>query len=317
MKYFEIREREKQFLSLTGLLVPEFDHLIPLFHEQWRNFYRIYTIQGHRRKMPLMNPMKDTPTLPSLEEKLFFILVYLKNHSLQEMMAASFGFSQSQASKWQKILCPLLCRTLDKLGMLPLRDGHKVAQKLEALGETKCFQDASERLIERPGDYETQKEFYTRKKKGHTVKNNFITTQSQFVIYMSPTFEGKMHDKKIADEDQVIFPDNIQLFQDLGYQGFRPDNVHIVQPFRKPPKAELSPLQIWFNEYVAKIRICIEHAISGIKRCRFVKDKCRHFLPQFRDQVINICTGLHNFRVCSPLRNYNCSHKWALTFNSE
>lgn len=168
MKYFEIRQRERQFLSMTGLYVLEFDHLVPNFQAQWRNFYRIHTIQGYKRKAPLMNPMKDTPTLPSLEEKLFFILVYLKNHTLQQMMAASFGFTQSQASKWQKVLCPLLCNTLDKLGMLPLRDGHQVAQKLEELNANKCFQDASERLIQRPKDQTTQKEFYTRKKK-HTL----------------------------------------------------------------------------------------------------------------------------------------------------
>ena len=78
-----------------------------------------------------MNPDKDTKSLPSVEEKLFFILIYLKNYSLQEMMAASFGFSQSQASKWKKVLCPLLFDTLDALKMLPLRDGHRVAQVLE------------------------------------------------------------------------------------------------------------------------------------------------------------------------------------------
>jgi len=165
MDYFTIRQRPSQFLSLTSLHAEEFDHLIPVFHGLWRNYYRIHTIEGKKRKLPLMNPMKDTPTLATLDEKLFFILVYLKNHSLQEMMAASFGFTQSQASKWQKILCPLLCQTLDKLGMLPLRDGHQVAQKLEAIGATKCFQDASERLIQRPKDQDTQEQFYSGKKK--------------------------------------------------------------------------------------------------------------------------------------------------------
>jgi len=165
MDYFAIRQRPRQFLSLTGLHTEEFDYLIPVFHGLWRNFYRIHTIQGKKRKQALMNPMKNTPTLATLEEKLFFILVYLKNHSLQEMMAASFGFTQSQASKWQKILCPLLCQTLDKHGMLPLRDGHQVAQKLKDIGATKCFQDASERLIQRPKDQDTQEQFFSGKKK--------------------------------------------------------------------------------------------------------------------------------------------------------
>ncbi len=312
MNYENIRTRTTQFESLTGLKVEEFDHLLSVFASKWRNYYRIHRINGQKRPAPIMNPDKATKSLPSIDEKLFFILIYLKNYSLQEMLAASFGFSQSQASKWQKILAPLLHESLKRLEMLPTRNGHQVAQILNKLGEDKCFQDASERRINRPGEQTTQEEFYSGKKKDHTIKNNFVTAESQYVVYLSPTHEGIMNDKKIADEDELIFPDDIQLFQDMGYQGFQPENVFIVQPFKKPRKGELSELKKWFNQYVSRIRICVEHAISGIKRCRIVKDKCRHFRQHFRDQIIDICTGLHNFRVCSPFRKYNkCKFKWS------
>jgi len=131
-------------------------------------------------------------------------------------------------------------------------------------------------------------------------------------VYLSPTHQGTMHDKAIADQDQIVFPDGIHLFQDTGYQGFRPDNVFIVQPFKKPRNAQLNEIQKWFNQYVSSIRICVEHAIGGIKRCRIVKDKCRHFRQHFRDQIIAICTGLHNFRVRSPFRAYKCTFKWTI-----
>jgi len=119
-----------------------------------------------------------------------------------------------------------------------------------------------------------------------------------------------MHDKKIADEDGFLFPDGIQLFQDCGYQGFHLFNVFIVQPFKKPRNKELNTIQKWFNQYTSSIRICVEHAISGIKRCRIVKDKCRHFRQHFRDQIMVICTALHNFRVTSPFRTYKSDFKW-------
>ncbi|MEM7163787.1 MAG: transposase family protein [Bacteroidota bacterium] len=167
MNYSNLRQRTKQFESVTGLKVDEFDQLLSVFSSKWRNFYRIHTIEGKKRKAPIMNPDKDTKSLCTVEEKLFFILVYLKNYSLQTMLSASFGFSQSQASKWQKVLCPLLFDTLDSLKMLPLRDAHRVAQALENLGQTRCFQDASERLIERPQDQDTQQQFFSGKKK-HT-----------------------------------------------------------------------------------------------------------------------------------------------------
>lgn len=164
MNYFKVRKRPRQFLSVTGLHVEEFDFLYSPFHTRWKNFYRHHTIEGKRRKTRLINADKKTKTLPSVEEKLFFILAYLKNHGLQEMTAASFDFSQSQASKWQKILCPLLESALGDLKMLPQRDGQKVASSLEKHGVTKCFQDVSERLIERPADEDTQQEFYSGKK---------------------------------------------------------------------------------------------------------------------------------------------------------
>lgn len=130
-------------------------------------------------------------------------------------------------------------------------------------------------------------------------------------MYLSPTYEGKMHDKKIADEDGFVFPDGIHLIQDSGYQGYVPENVFVVQPFKKPRNGMLTELQKWFNRYVSKIRIVVEHAINGIKRCRIVKDKCRHFCQQFRDEVMMICAGLHNFRVCSPFRAYKSKYKWS------
>lgn len=128
---------------------------------------------------------------------------------------------------------------------------------------------------------------------------------------MSPTHQGTIHDKKIADIDEIQFPDGMHLFQDSGFQGYQPANIFIVQPYKKPRNGELSKIQKWFNRYVSSIRICVEHAISGVKRCRVIKDKCRHFSQHFRDQVIEICTGLHNFRVCSPYRKYaKCKFKW-------
>lgn len=130
-------------------------------------------------------------------------------------------------------------------------------------------------------------------------------------MYVSPTYRGTVHDKKIADNDEICFPDAIHIFQDSGFQGFIPDGGFISQPYKKPRNGELTKLKKWYNTYVSSIRISVEHAISGIKRCRVIKDTCRHFCRHFRDLTIEICSGLHNFRVCSPFRKFqNCPFKW-------
>lgn len=312
MNYEKIRQRPKQFLSVTSLKVEEFDYLLSSFSGKWYNFYKVHTIEGKRRKAPNLNPQKDTKTLPTVSDKLFFILVYYKNGSLQEKLGADFDFTQSQVSKWLRILKPLLHDTLKSLNLLPTREGYKIADILENLGEERCFHDVTERLTNRPSDDEAQQELYSGKKKAHTIKNNVVSTESQYVVYLSPTHAGKTHDKKIADESEMKFPDHTHVFQDTGFQGYTPENVHIVQPFKKPKNGELNELQRWFNKYVGRLRITSEHAISGIKRLRIIKNKCRLFCLHKRDQIMEICVGLHNLRVTSPFRAYKSKVKWSL-----
>ena len=63
---------------------------------------------------------------------------------------------------------------------------------------------------------------------------------------------------------------------------------------------------------IAGIRVRIEHAIGSVKRYRIVKDKSRNWKPGFRDLVVDICCGLHNFRLnfrpwhYKPITYLNC-----------
>jgi hypothetical protein len=59
------------------------------------------------------------------------------------------------------------------------------------------------------------------------------------------------------------------------------------------------------NRKMSKVRVRVEHAISGIKRSRIVKDILRNTKDDFSDLVMVIACGLHNLRVehrKNPLR---------------
>ncbi len=45
------------------------------------------------------------------------------------------------------------------------------------------------------------------------------------------------------------------------------------------------------------MRIVVENVISGIKRCRIVKDELRLTKEYISDVVMEIACGLHNLRV--------------------
>lgn len=115
---------------------------------------------------------------------------------------------------------------------------------------------------------------------------------------MSETTSGKVHDKRLADSCPYDLPAGSHLLQDLGFLGFCPAGTKIIMPSKKPKGKELTEEQKAANREISKRRVRIEHVNSSVKRCRIVQDRCRLFKEdESRDLVMEICCGLHNFRV--------------------
>jgi hypothetical protein len=143
---------------------------------------------------------------------------------------------------------------------------------------------------------EEQKENYSRKKKKHTVTNAVIVFCCCMILYASHTLCGNVYDKKIADENYTFSPDTV-LYQDSGYQGFRPEGVTVMQPTKKPKGKSFTGEQKAENRKISSVRVLVEHVIGSMKRCRIVKDECRLRKNDFVRNVIHTCAALHNFRV--------------------
>lgn len=60
---------------------------------------------------------------------------------------------------------------------------------------------------------------------------------------------------------------------------------------------ELSEVDKFFNRLISSVRIVVENVISGVKRCRIVKDILRLTKENISDVVMEIACGLHNLRV--------------------
>ena len=102
----------------------------------------------------------------------------------------------------------------------------------------------------------------------------------------------------------MYLPQGSILRQDLGFIGHYPAGATVEQPFKKPKNGELSFSQLLYNQLFNPMRVVIEHANSGIKRLRMIKDTLRIHCCQFRDTLMVVACGLHNLRVASPSRNY-------------
>lgn len=117
------------------------------------------------------------------------------------------------------------------------------------------------------------------------------------IVCLSTTFEGRVHDKRIADSSAYPLPEGSHLLQDLGFVAFTLEGVTMEQPFKKPQGGALTPEQKAHNQVLSKRRVRIEHVNSSVKRCRMVKDDLRVWCGVIRDLVIEVACGLHNFRL--------------------
>jgi DDE superfamily endonuclease len=137
-------------------------------------------------------------------------------------------------------------------------------------------------------------------KKNHTIKHNLICAENRKILYLSKAYNGTTHDKKLADDESLIFPKGcvLKLYQDTGYQGYNPDNTTVIQPVKKPKGKELNDLQKLENKAISSKRVIIEHAIGGVKVLRIVKDEIRIYKEDPRNIIMQIACAIHNLKIC-------------------
>jgi hypothetical protein len=226
IEYAQVKRNRRKFLALTGLTLKEFQALLPAFDEAYRREQaHNKTLAGRKRKRLWGGGRRSTLNTP--EQKLLFILVYQKTYPLQVLLGELFGLSQTSANQWIHRLLPILLEALAALGVKPERDGPQLGVTERRTGERRDYIiDGTERRRQRPKNPEKQALQYSGKKKAHTDKNVVIVqTRSKRVAYLGPTWPGKTHDKKAADQERIAYPHRTVLRKDTGFQGYEP-NVH-------------------------------------------------------------------------------------------
>jgi hypothetical protein len=223
LTYSEVRGNQSRCLALTGLAPSEFDLLLPAFECCCERLYPAdRTLDGRpRQRFPGGG---RTGALHAPEQKLLFLLVYLKTYPLQVVMAELFNLSQPQVNYWLRRLLPVLRDALDQLGALPERDPQAFARSATSpLERTRRIIDGTERRRQRPKNPEKQRAHYSGRKKTHSDKNVVVAdAQSKRIDYLSRTCEGRVPDKSIADQEAIAYPPGTVLYKDTGFQGYEP-----------------------------------------------------------------------------------------------
>src|SRR5215210_2983452 len=123
LRYEQIADKAKDMLAMTGYTKEEFTALLPQFQQSYDEYLQSYTIEGYERIGQIPKPYANSP-LPTIEDKLLFILVYLKQNPTQTLQGYLFGMSQTNVNKWFHVLHTVLNRALAAYGALPQREMH-------------------------------------------------------------------------------------------------------------------------------------------------------------------------------------------------
>src|SRR6266542_4423059 len=129
LRFADLQTRPTEVLDLTSLTLEEFQQLVPPFEAAFQAHMAAWRLDGKPRTARRFTVYKNCP-LPTPEDRLFFILVYLKTYALQVVHGRLFGMRQSKANQWIHVLLPALLAALRTLGDAPTRSLTALAQRL-------------------------------------------------------------------------------------------------------------------------------------------------------------------------------------------
>jgi hypothetical protein len=118
-----------EFLDFTSVTLDEFQQLVPPFETAFQCYMAVWRMDGKPRTARRFTVYQNCP-LPTPEDRLLFILTYVKTYTLQVVQGRLFGMVQGKANRWIHILLPTLLAALRALGDAPARSLTALAQRL-------------------------------------------------------------------------------------------------------------------------------------------------------------------------------------------
>src|SRR5204863_8824966 len=129
LRFADVQSRPTEFLDFTSLTLEEFQILISPFEVAFQAHMAAWRFDGTPRTARRFTLYKNCP-LPTPEDRLFFLLTYLKTYALQVVHGRLFGMVQGKANQWIHVLLPVLLAALRALGDAPARSLSALAQRL-------------------------------------------------------------------------------------------------------------------------------------------------------------------------------------------
>ena len=275
--------------------------ILGIEYEQWLALVEIAKIEEERirlareqEKVRINKKGGGRPKKLKREEEVCLCVFYLRHLPTFELLGMHFDISKTEANDtfnyWIKIIRKILPSSLMEQAK---KDKEELELIREMLTKHELIVDSWEQPRDRPKDNQTQKEYYSGKKKQHTFKGQVITLPlGKDLVDVEVGRQGKASDINIFREQQKKFNVEQRFTGDKGYQG----GMNIKTPQKKPRGKELTDLQKDANKEISSERIYVEHVIRLIKIFRAAKERFRMKRNKYKEVILTIC-GLVRLRI--------------------
>ena len=280
-----LRRSPNAFRQLTGVTPVVFDQLLTDLTPRYEQAEVKRKHRPGRQRLPGAGRKHSL----DLADRLLMLLIYYRTYTTHAFLGFLFGVDDSAVCRNINPLQPLLA------GIFRIPE-QRIRLDPEEMRE--LFFDATERPTRRPE--KGQREFYSGKKKRHTIKNQIVTArrtkppgpgqkpQRLRIAAVSESFPGSVHDKKIYDRTRTVCPTDARRTGDTAYLG-----TPLETPIRKPRGGELTASQKARNRKVSRRRIVVEHSIGKMKVWRIASERYRNANRRHTLIMKNVA-GLHN-----------------------
>lgn len=281
--------------AIFGMSKEEIDELLAVFHECL--IAHRYELTPHRKRKVGGGRKGD---LPTDEDKLFFILMYLKIYPTYDALSVLSDHARSKCGDSVQLLLPVLEKTLGRKLALPARKPESLEEIFACHPEIKdAFIDGTERPVQKPRNQKKRKKLYSGKKKGTMRKNIIVSNEKRGILFLSKTKSGRRHDKRLFDKNHLArsIPKDVTVWTDTGLRGIESLHPNTVMPKKATKNHPLTEEDKQHNRIISGLRILSEHANAGLKRMKAAADIYRNRLPNMDDHMNLVCAGLWNFHL--------------------
>lgn len=279
-----------RYLVGTDMNYRDFINLPP---EQFKRRFGVHKLT-FKKMIDALKPLfsRDDKRGPKfklcLQEQILITLEYWREYRTYFHIGTSWGVSESTVCRVVKTIENKLLES----GKFRLK-GKKFLLKDIARPEITVM-DVTETPIQRPK--KKQKQFFSGKKKYHTLKCQLIINQENGQVICTFFGQGRRHDFALFKAILIHFhPETISI-QDSGYQGIKLYHSNSYTPKKKPKNGKLSELEKDYNRVLAKQRILIEHVNRQMKIFKILSERYRNRRRRYGLRC-NLIASIYNYEL--------------------